>query len=39
MRSGTYETEDGEKVRVQETASGYRLTREDGTTTMIGGAR
>lgn len=40
MRPGTYETVDGAKVKVTETASGgYRLTYPDGTTTVIGGSR
>lgn len=39
MRTGTYETVDGEKVKVQETATGYRLTYPDGSTTVIGSAR
>lgn len=39
MRTGTYETADGERVHVQRTDTGYRLTYGDGTTTMIGSAR
>lgn len=40
MRTGTYEAKNGEKVHVQRTASGgYRLTHEDGSTTMIGGSK
>lgn len=39
MRTGNYTTKTGERVHVQETATGYRITHRDGTTTMIGGAR
>lgn len=39
MRTGTYTTKTGERVHVQRTGSGYRITHRDGSTTMIGGAR
>lgn len=38
MRSGIYETRDGVKVAVRETATGYTITYPDGTVTVIGGA-
>jgi hypothetical protein len=36
MRNGTYETTTGERVTVQRTGSGYRLTHADGSTSFIG---
>lgn len=38
MRPGTYETQDGVKVVVRETATGYTVHYPDGTVTVIGGA-
>lgn len=36
MRTGTYRDVNGELVHVRRTATGYTLTRADGTVTSIG---
>lgn len=39
MRTGIYETREGERVHVERTATGYKIRRADGSVTMIGGAK
>lgn len=36
IRTGTYRDREDNLVRVQRTATGYVVTREDGSTTVIG---